>query len=108
MLVKILTGSEACAGLLCRKLVAKFNWRIFQVFASLAPIGVTILLPPLERKGMIVQILGQAVCNTSRHVGPFSVDWGRLLTPEWLAYVSPRGALLASKASHLQRCTFEI
>jgi hypothetical protein len=36
MLVKILTGSEACAGLLCRKLVAKCNWRIFQVFCVLS------------------------------------------------------------------------
>jgi hypothetical protein len=51
---RFLLVPKLCAGLLCRKLVAKFNWRIFQVFASLAPIGGLSCDDPsaaLERKG---------------------------------------------------------
>jgi hypothetical protein len=103
MLVKILTGSEALRRIVVPQTSSQVQLADFPTFCVLGAhwwaCPVTILLPPLREKGLIVQILGQAVCNTSRHVGPSSVDWADYSHPNGLAYVSPVGALLASKAS---------
>src|SRR5271169_6516820 len=58
----------------------------FKPCASLAPIGGLRCDDPfcaLERKG-VQKILGQAVCNTSRHVCPSSVDWADCSHPNGL------------------------